>query len=59
MKLSEFEKLLKEEKFVVEDYVCNGPFSRFNHLVFDKETGRRFVSICSSDNEVYFIEVFR
>ena len=56
MKVSEFEKMLKEERYIVDD--CKYPdvsITPYNHIIFDSETKRRFMSICVSEGIIGFI----
>lgn len=62
MKLKDFEKLLGDKRYSIEDNKYpNVPFTPFNHLILDNKTGRRFLTIRirSKDDEIGFIEVHK
>lgn len=59
MKLDEFNKLIGEDRYVVEDYKYpNISFTTVKHIIFDKKTNRRYMSVEIGDNDIRFIEVF-
>jgi len=59
MKLDEFNKLLSEDRYVIEDGKYPSlPTTPFNHIIFDKKTNRHFMSVRFGDDNVSFIEVF-
>ena len=62
MKLKDFEKLLVDKRYSIEDNKYpNVPSTRFNHLILDNETGKRFLTIriMDKDDEIGFIEVHK
>ncbi len=60
MKLKDFEQnFLGDKRYSIEDFKYpNMPFTRFNHLILDTKTGRRFLTVKVKDDEIAFIEVY-